>query len=770
FRSRTTSNNSSGNTSPSLGPTTNTKAVDKMAIDEPEQSGEQLYCICRSSDGQSFMIECDNCDEWFHGACVKISSEESLMVDKFYCPNCTGFKTSWKAEKCKYQPCKKPARFIKSKFCSIKCGMDYSRILLEKEERAAKMKALLNKKNKDNKKGPVKRNVTNRTGQLEDGEKLKRIANKEAKIKKELEEIETLNNVAGRSTEKVQSESDQVDSDGSAQDVPCEFEKQSESDGPIRNAPICGYSPRLDWVIDKDDLKYVGEEICTVQKARCKKHRNWQSRKNMQIELAKANKNKHLSELAEKKKLTKARMRKRNDMEEAIINETIDHMARLQFLTSLTRAQTNYALPPPNIQGIPQEQSNNSYPNTEYARLLAYSLYFYEAERSGKLPANNRVSWRYDSALSDGQDVGLDLMIAWGALEWGNGYRLANQTQYLRDMIKWGTDWLINASSNTNNTGNQYLYVMIGSLDSDLNYWGPDTNIPTPRPSINVSSSAHGTDVSGETAAAMAASSLVFLNQFNDSAYANTLLTYAKNLYSFAETTPFTVYQNSAPQVKVAYNSSNYADELVWGALWLYRATNDTSYLDKAVNYFNTNSLSGLQKVFNWDEKSGACYVLFAQLFQQSGKDASMWKSEAERYLDNVVRQSGSCSLTNGGLLWCDGDSNAAPLNPSLGAALLCLVYAPFATSPDKTKRYMKFALSQIDYILGKNPINTPYVVGVHPNSPQNPHHAGAHGGTDVSNLNNPPQTQHVLYGAIVGGPNKNDQFSDSRADYVETE
>ncbi|CAG8701251.1 6435_t:CDS:2, partial [Cetraspora pellucida] len=247
FRSRTTSNNSSRNTSPSLGSTTNVNVVDKMAIDEPERTGEQLYCVCRSSDGQSFMIECDNCDEWFHGACVKISSEESLMVDKFYCPNCT-------------------------------------------EERAAKMKLLLSKKNKDNKKGPIKRNVTNRTGQLEDVERLKRIAKKEAKIKKELEEIETLNNVAGRGIERVQSESDQVDSDGSAQDAPCEFEKQSESDGPTHNAPICGYSPRFDWAIDKDDVKYVGEEICTIQKARCKKHRNWQSRKNMQIELAKAHK------------------------------------------------------------------------------------------------------------------------------------------------------------------------------------------------------------------------------------------------------------------------------------------------------------------------------------------------------------------------------------------------------------------------------------------------------------------------------------------------
>ncbi|CAG8493287.1 5349_t:CDS:2 [Scutellospora calospora] len=443
----------------------------------------------------------------------------------------------------------------------------------------------------------------------------------------------------------------------------------------------------------------------------------------------------------------------------------------LLLLTSLTRVKaTNYALPPPDIPGIPQQPSNNNYPNAEYARLVSYSLYFYEAQRSGKLPNNNRVSWRHDSALNDGQDVGLDLSGGYydAALEWGNGYQLSNQTQYLNDMIRWGTDWLIKASSNTtNSTGN--LYVMVGNLNKDHNYWGPDTNIPTPRPSTNVNSTAHGTDVSGAAAAALAASSLLYLNQFNDSVYADKLLTYAKNLYSFAETTPFTKYSISAPQVADAYSSSDYADELVWGALWLYRATNDNSYLNKAVDYYNTNSIVK-KLVFNWDEKSGGCYVLFAQLFQQSGQDSSKWKSLAEKYLDSFLNQSDACSLTNGGLLWCYGDSNQDSLNPAINIAFLCLIYAPIATSSAKSQAYINFAMSQIDYVLGKNPINVPYVIGVHPNSPQNPHHAGASGGIDVNNLNNPPQTQHILYGGIVGGPDQNDQYSDSRRDYIQSE
>ena len=36
-----------------------------------------------------------------------------------------------------------------------------------------------------------------------------------------------------------------------------------------------------------------------------------------------------------------------------------------------------------------------------YSEVLDLSLLFYEAQRSGPLPADNRVPWRGDSALDD---------------------------------------------------------------------------------------------------------------------------------------------------------------------------------------------------------------------------------------------------------------------------------------------------------------------------------------------------------------------------------
>ena len=63
---------------------------------------------------------------------------------------------------------------------------------------------------------------------------------------------------------------------------------------------------------------------------------------------------------------------------------------------------------PPNAQSgaVPALSKK---PNTQWSTLLGNVLYFYEAQRSGKLTSSNRVSWRNDSALGDGKDAGVDL-------------------------------------------------------------------------------------------------------------------------------------------------------------------------------------------------------------------------------------------------------------------------------------------------------------------------------------------------------------------------
>ena len=84
-------------------------------------------------------------------------------------------------------------------------------------------------------------------------------------------------------------------------------------------------------------------------------------------------------------------------------------------------------LPPPsNFGATPSTES--SLPNPHWLTLLGNGLFFYEAQRSGKLPDTNRVSWRNDSCVNDGQDVNLDL--SGGYYDAGGVYRFFMSVQY----------------------------------------------------------------------------------------------------------------------------------------------------------------------------------------------------------------------------------------------------------------------------------------------------------------------------------------------------
>jgi len=67
--------------------------------------------------------------------------------------------------------------------------------------------------------------------------------------------------------------------------------------------------------------------------------------------------------------------------------------------------------------------------------------------------------------------------------------------------------------------------------------------------------------------------------------------------------------------------------------------------------------------------------------------------------------------------------------------------------------------------------MSVPYIVGTHPNSPSNPHSAMASGANNVSDIDTqPPQEAYVLYGGLIGGPDRFDRYFDIRSDWPETE
>ncbi|BCB82564.1 hypothetical protein GCM10022251_79440 [Phytohabitans flavus] len=434
------------------------------------------------------------------------------------------------------------------------------------------------------------------------------------------------------------------------------------------------------------------------------------------------------------------------------------------------------------IWAAPRSEAAGAY---NYAEALQKSLFFYEAQVSGPKPAWNRVSWRGDSALSDGSGAGLDLtggwfdagdhvkfgfpmaftttMLAWGAVEYREAYAASGQLTHLLNNLRVPNDYFIKAHPSAN-----VLYGQVGKGDDDHKWWGPAEVLPMARPAYKIDASCGGADLAGETAAAMAASSMVF--RPTDAAYANTLLTHARQLYTFAETVK-RMYHECITDVTSFYRSwSGYADELVWGAIWLYRATGDAAYLAKAEAGYdaqgneNQTNTKMYKWTISWDNKQYGNYVLLANL---TGKQK--YVDDANRWLDwFTVGVNGEKVRTSpGGMAVVD---TWGALRYAANTAFVALLYSDKTTDATRKTRYHDFAVKQIDYALGANPRNSSYVIGFGNNYPKNPHHRTAHGSWWDS-MTTPTGTRHVLYGALVGGPSSpDDAYRDERNDYVMNE
>lgn len=334
---------------------------------------------------------------------------------------------------------------------------------------------------------------------------------------------------------------------------------------------------------------------------------------------------------------------------------------------------------------------------------------------------------------------------------------------YLKRNLRWVNDYFIKCHTSTNE-----LWGQVGNGGTDHAWWGSAEVMKMERPAYKINASKPGSELAAETAAAMAAASIIF--QSDDPTYANTLIQHAKQLYSFADNYRG-IYSESITDAAGYYRSySGYNDELVWGAIWLYRATGDQSYLDKAEEYYanlNTEPQTNIKSYkwgIAWDDKSYGCYALLAKL---TGK--TEYVEAIERHLDYWTDgyNGERITYTSGGLAYLDV---WGALRYANNTGFLALYYHKLASTSSKEQKYFNFALSQANYALGDNPRNSSYVVGFGKNPTKNPHHRTAHGAW-ANNQNGPPEiTRHNLYGALAGGPNSDDSYADDRSNYINNE
>ncbi|CAJ1973590.1 unnamed protein product [Sphenostylis stenocarpa] len=414
-----------------------------------------------------------------------------------------------------------------------------------------------------------------------------------------------------------------------------------------------------------------------------------------------------------------------------------------------------------------------------YKEALTKSLIFLEAQRSGKLPEDNRVPWRGDSALDDGKLVHVDLVggyydagdnvkyglpmaftvttLAWAAIFYRSEFKEAEELNNLRDAIRWGTDYFLKASSRQ-----KRLYVEVGDAEEDHNCWLPPEHMKTKRTVKMIGDGTPGSEIAAETAAAMAASSILF---------------------QMAKSHKGT-YDGECP---FYCSYSGYNDELMWAATWLFMATRKSTYL----KYILEESISASVAEFSWDLKYAGAQVLLSQLYFQGEERFQIFRNHAESFICSVLPDSPyhQITMSPGGYIHLRDGANSQYATSS--AFLFCVYsdllakYNSKVVCGDKkfsSSHLLDFAKKQMDYLLGKNPEGRSYMVGFGKNPPTQAHHRGAsvpklEKGVELSCgesfskwLNRDEPNPHELTGAIMGGPDRMDKFKDKRWESPYTE
>ena len=404
-----------------------------------------------------------------------------------------------------------------------------------------------------------------------------------------------------------------------------------------------------------------------------------------------------------------------------------------------------------------------------YGEALQKSILFYELQRSGEVEGTVRSNWKGNSGLSDGSDNGVDLVgglydagdnvkfnlpmsytgaiLAWSVYEDYESYEKSGQLEYQLQNLRWINDYLMKC-----HTAENEFYYQVGDGNADHAWWGPAEVMQMNRPSYKVTLDSPGSCVVAEAAASLAAAAAVFME--TDTAYASQCLRHAKELYSFAETTMSDAGYTAANGF---YNSwSGFNDELAFAATWLYTVTNDELYLQKARKYYDLTGRD-IEWTMCWDDVTLGAALRLAQITNEN---------KFKEYLEaNLDWWCNGIKYTPNGLAWLDSWGS---IRYATTAAFLASVYSESSACPaEKVQKYWDFALSQVDFALGSS--GRSFVCGFGVDYPVNPHHRTAQG-SYCDNMNEPSTARHILYGALVGGPDAGGRYNDVVSDFTANE
>lgn len=464
----------------------------------------------------------------------------------------------------------------------------------------------------------------------------------------------------------------------------------------------------------------------------------------------------------------------------------------------------------------------NAETTNNYAKALQLSLYFYDANQCGNISGSNRLTYRGDCHLADGKvpltpknggkgtnlsasfiaankaaldpdgngtvdlsggyhDAGDHVKfglpqayaastLGWGYYEFKDSYVKIGEQSHMEDILRWFNDYFMRCTFRDTN-GNVIAFAyQVGDGGTDHGYWGKPEDQTTDRPAWFASSETPASDQAAEAAASLSVNYLNFKD--SDLSYANKCLDTAKALYKFAKNNRGLGYSGGF------YNSGYDEDDLSWAAVWLSKASGNSSYLNDVIATDSSGNYTGYlkktvsNKTWNYHSTWGLCWdnvwagvygVLATTTNDSTYWNEFRWNAEYWSGVTHKDNSGGYLNKTSGGYS-CINDWGSARYN---AAAQLCaLVYNKYKPTPG----FSAWAKSQTEYLLGNNPLNRCYEVGYSEKSVKYPHHRASHGGSPTNSLENPVESKHILWGALVGGPDASDKHIDARREYVYNE
>ena len=409
-----------------------------------------------------------------------------------------------------------------------------------------------------------------------------------------------------------------------------------------------------------------------------------------------------------------------------------------------------------------------SYDN--YAKLLQYSMYFYDGNMCGSdVGSASQFDWRDNCHGSDEVDGGFHdagdhvkfglpagytaSTLGWGYYEFKDSYDALGQTAHLQALTDRFCDFFKASTKLSGDTVTSFCYqVGVGQADHDV-WCSPESqNDQSLRTAYWTSDDA--SDIAAEYAAALAVNYINFGNAED--------LKYAKALYNYS----IKINKANCPEAENFYRSYDYYDDQAWAAGWLYLATKDSTYssfLDKFMN--DTNAGKSGQSGCKWGVYSTMCWnnvSLGAAILQSEITGSVSDWAKVTTYLN------GKC--TSESTYYCESDWGSARYNTALQMAALATTKYSAKSGMD----YSSWCKAQMGMILGNNPKNVNFVVGMDSNSAKYPHHRAASGYQSFDEMKGRTDYSsngHTLVGALVGGPaDSNFTYTDSVNDYQANE